>query len=293
MRKSSSSGKSKKRKQSTLNKMKQLPPLPQEVTDRILSTLDKVDQISRPKAADIMGIVRGFDVLIAAETYGYIRYYSVIQYGVQCVFVCKAENWRNHYKEPRARAYCYKLINYIIEESGMILMSDLCTLINPRVNRLAYNLNDENIRSIKAVYGNVSKRLILSEKLWNDYQNGILPPGVKVANKTKTPRPKKPKAEWVPKKQAEDMSKQLEHNAMRIFLERFPEMLTELNKYQCAYIIKRYEHYIADDFTGMDKHARICGRIDKLCRMLGWNQRTHKPKARPVIVSTERVRHGI
>lgn len=268
--------------------MIQLPPLPKEVTDRILSTLDKVDQVPRTKAAHIMGTVNGFDVLIAAVTYGYVRFYSVIHYNTPYIFVCKAENWRSNYKEPRRRAYCYTLVNYIIEQLGMILMSDLCTLLNPRASKLAYTLNDENIRSIKVVIGNSSRRLILSEKYWNDFQNGILPPGVKVANETKNPRPKNPKSGCALSKKSEDISKQLEHKAMQLFLERFPEMKSELNKYQCAYIIKRYEHFIADDFSGMDKHTRVCSKVDRACRLLGWNQRTHKPTYKPLVVSTER-----
>lgn len=265
--------------------MTQLPPLPKEVTDRILSTLDKVDQIPRTKAAEIMGKVNGFDVLISAVTYGYVRFYSVIHYNTPYIFVCKDQNWRSNYKEPRGRAYCYTLVNYIIEQAGMILMSDLCTLLNPRASRLMHNLNDENIRSIKVVIGNLGRRLILSEKYWNDFQNGIVPPGYKLASKAKKPRPNKPRTTY---KKPDDISEFMGNKAMQLFLNRFPEMKQELNRYECAYIIKRYEHFIADDFTGMDKHARICNKVDKLCRMLGWNQRTHTPTARPLIVSTER-----
>lgn len=273
--------------------MKQLPPLPQEVIDRITSNLDKIEQVQRAKACEIMGKVNGIDVLVAAELYGYVRYYSELLWGKPAAYVCRAENWKPHYKESDINLYCNNLIQYIIDKLGMILLSDLQTILNPKVKYINLDLNSDKVIKKKIIVNGKCQKLLVSKKVHDEMEKGIIPHGIQFAKKSflHKNRPPKEKVDRLYRKPLKDAT-YVEHEAIRIFLSRFPEMRCNLTEYECKYIINRYEHFQADNFLGMDKHIRITTQVDRMCRLLGWNERTHKPTVRPSIISTERRRYA-
>lgn len=274
--------------------MRQLPPLPQEVLDRITSNLNKIEQMQRSKACEIMGKVNGIDVLVAAELYGYIRYYSARLYGKATAYVCRSENWKSNYKESDINLYCNALIEYIIDKLGMILLSDLHTMLNPKVKYIYFDLNSDKVIKKKIIINGKCQKLLVSKKVHEEFEKGNVPSWIEFSKKSTYHKNRAPKekADNLYRKPLKDAAT-IDHESIRLFLFRFPEMRHNLTQYECKYIINRYEHFKADDFSGMDKHMRITTQIDRMCRALGWNEKTHKPTYRPNWVSAERRQYGI
>ena len=271
--------------------MTQLPPLPQEVIDRITSNLDKIDQLPRARAHEIMGKVNGIDALVAAEVYGYVKYYNPTPSGKGTTYVCKSENWKPEFTEISYGMYCNNLAEYIVDKLGMILLSDLRAMLNPKIKHVKFVLDTDKIKQKKVIINKKCRRLLVSQKVHDEMEKGNIPPNIELSKKPvfSKNRTQKDKEDNPNRKLLKDAAS-VEHEAIRLFLARFPEMRHNLTAYECKYIIKRYEHFKADDFLGMDKHVRATSQVDKMCRLLGWNERTHKPSFRPSIISTEKTR---
>ena len=199
--------------------MTQLPPLPKEVIDRITSNLDKVDQLPRAKAYEIMGKVNGIDVLVAAELYGYVKYYSAPLYGKATAFVCRAENWKSHFKESDVSLYCHNLIEYIIDKLGMLLLSDLHTILNPKIKYVKIVLNSDKVNEKKVIVSGKCQKLLVSKKVHDEMERGIIPHGIQFAKKSflHKNRPPKEKVDRLYRKPLKDAT-YVEHEAIRIFL---------------------------------------------------------------------------